>query len=783
MQRKTNRRNPEEIRLRAEELQQKLAEKTSQSPDHQELYHDSQRLIEELSLYQTELEMQNEQLRLVTEELANSVNRYEDLYDFAPVGYLTLDKYGLILEVNLTASVQLKTDRLGLLETRLSRFIAPEHFDGFVSFVTSMVESEEKQTCEITIIRPDKSLLDVRLEGIALLSRFEELVQCRVAVIDITEQKANERKWLESQAFVKKIADTIPDILTVYDLETRQNIYGNREIYSLLGISAESIRLLNQQALNELIHPDDRDMFAKNMAACRSLGDAEVNEFEYRTRNRSGHYFWLRVRSVVFQRNVSGMVSQILSVQQDITFKKEAEEELRYKTQIINGLQSNLPVVISLIKPDGEFIGSSGSGMESLKKVGITELVGQNIFTMFPELGPQIESVFRNGEKVSYQHCIGAEQEVCFQNFVYLDKTLNAAIAFSIDISAQTEAEQRIRAEQEFSQSLLDNSVDGILAFDKELRFTAWNKVMESNTGILKEAVIGKEIFELFPDFQESESGRALQRVLQGKRFVLYNQNFGFIHSDYEVYLNPLQDDANHISGGLCILHSVKARKKLEAETTQLKLDQQKAILNAVLATQEEERRRIAESLHNGVGQLLYAAKLNLERLSKEKPTNSENSALLTELLDEAIRETRTISFELTPRILEDFGLETALQELLKRISGPNLKISLHTNHLRRFSAGIEIAVYRIIQELINNIIKHAKATMAALEVTCSRNKLAITVKDNGIGFDEKSLALKTKGIGLTSIQNRVKLLNGELTIETAPSQGTEVTIEITLPK
>jgi PAS domain S-box-containing protein len=766
--------NLDQLREKAEAIQKKI----DNQPVEQLSGPDAQKLIQELHLYQIELEMQNEQLRMVTEELERSVMKYEDLFDFAPVGYLTLDPFGLVLEANLTCTRLLNIDRKLLAGARLSRFVAPENFNRFTAFLNQLGKTDAKTTSEFTFIRPDKTFLEARLEGISLKVNSPAQVQYRIALTDISEQKAAERQSRQSQEFVQKIAETMPDILTIYDLDKKMNLYVNRGIETILGISPEKVRIMGTQNLMQLVHPDDLAGLQQNMQAARQLHNGDVSEFEYRIRNAEDNWIWLRLRTVVFQRSPAGVVTQILSVQKDITLKKLAEEELRFKNQIIEDLQTNLPIVVSVIQPDGTFETMTGSGLRSLDNIGVGNLQGQNIFELFPDLEPVIKTVFRTGEKVSYVYCIGPDQKTCFQNYVFRDPTQNVAISFSIDISEQMAAEKIILAEREFSQSLLDNSVDGILAFDADLRFTAWNQVMEQLLNLSKADILGKKVFDLFPAFAGSEVGESLAKVLNGEKVILYDLTFNIKNGLFEAYFNPLISEAGKVSGGLCILHNISLQKKLEEESTQLKLDQQKEILNAVLATQEDERRRIAESLHNGVGQLLYASKLNLERNTTDNPDNRQ---LLHELLDEAIRETRTISFELMPRILEDFGLETALNELVSRISKSGLELQFHASGLKRFSPVVEIAAYRIIQELINNIIKHSKATVAGLEVVRENDRLHISVKDNGIGFEPGEVAKLHKGIGLTGMLNRVKLLDGKMTIESQPGKGTTISIELQL--
>ncbi|UOQ81279.1 sensor histidine kinase [Hymenobacter sp. 5414T-23] len=232
----------------------------------------------------------------------------------------------------------------------------------------------------------------------------------------------------------------------------------------------------------------------------------------------------------------------------------------------------------------------------------------------------------------------------------------------------------------------------------------------------------------------------------------------------------PLTRAEEHI-GALLIMRDVTEREELLAETTRLKLRQQKAVLEAILTAQEEERRRIAEALHNGVGQLLYAIKLHLEHTA-ELPRSSPSFGLL----DEAIRTTRSISFELTPGVLEDFGLETAVKELVKRIPRPPIRLQSHIP--RDLPRTLQIAVYRIVQELLNNVMKHAQAGEVFIYLEKEDDHLHLSVEDDGVGFDNQRLS-KITGIGLSSIRSRVELLNGQFSLESRPGHGTIVNIQL----
>jgi PAS domain S-box-containing protein len=151
---------------------------------------DVQALIQQLNVHQIELEIQNEELRNAQVELSHTRDRYADLYKFAPVGYVTLNKDGKILEANLTAATMLGVDRLQLLNSDLSRFICRESQDDFFLHRRAVFSSNKKQTCEIEIHRADSTALTVRLESIAF--QIDHQRHCRTALIDITQQKQAE---------------------------------------------------------------------------------------------------------------------------------------------------------------------------------------------------------------------------------------------------------------------------------------------------------------------------------------------------------------------------------------------------------------------------------------------------------------------------------------------------------------------------------------------------------------------------------------------------------------
>jgi len=219
-------------------------------------------------------------------------------------------------------------------------------------------------------------------------------------------------------------------------------------------------------------------------------------------------------------------------------------------------------------------------------------------------------------------------------------------------------------------------------------------------------------------------------------------------------------EDITYFAG---ILMDVTDRKKMEEEAELLKNGQQKLILSATLTAQEKERNNISRALHDSVCQILYGIRLNLESVERTHLLKGEFKNI-NALLDQAIKETRQLSYELTPSVLKDFGFVAGIKEMAQRTSTPHFQIDTYIDaEADVLDPDVQLYVFRMIQELINNCIKHAHATRAEIKVTIINNEVLIKVADNGIGFimdlDE---AIKS-GSGLSGIKNRVYLLNGHI--------------------
>lgn len=206
--------------------------------------------------------------------------------------------------------------------------------------------------------------------------------------------------------------------------------------------------------------------------------------------------------------------------------------------------------------------------------------------------------------------------------------------------------------------------------------------------------------------------------------------------------------------------------------------------MQSMLAGQESERQRVAQDLHDSVGGLLAAAKIQLESMTAKKPqlSKDEDWEKIRALLDETVAETRHIARNMQPSALLQFGLVTALRDLTARVHGkgvPHITFQ-HFGEFGDINREIALNCYRIIQELVQNSLKHAHASEILVQITRTDNQLALLVEDDGAGFDPEAVQ---KGMGTDNVARRAQFLKGELSVQSAKGQGTSTLVTVPLPE
>lgn len=235
------------------------------------------------------------------------------------------------------------------------------------------------------------------------------------------------------------------------------------------------------------------------------------------------------------------------------------------------------------------------------------------------------------------------------------------------------------------------------------------------------------------------------------------------------------------VGGGIFLFYRRRQKQQTALDAALLKHKEQR--LKAVIDGQEEERRRIARELHDGVGQKLAGIKINWESISHEmaKTPNFYQFTKMAGMLDSAASEVRTISHQMMPKELEQFGLMPAVESMLNNYLG-NTGVKYEFNQFGmedRLPLKIELNFFRIIQELVSNVIKHADAKQLNIQVLKRQDALVLIVEDDGKGFEVANDS--DFGIGLMNVESRVESINATLDVESEPGKGTTIRIRTPL--
>lgn len=247
-----------------------------------------------------------------------------------------------------------------------------------------------------------------------------------------------------------------------------------------------------------------------------------------------------------------------------------------------------------------------------------------------------------------------------------------------------------------------------------------------------------------------------------------------------------LKNKSDEVIGVVFVAHDIRARKEIYRQMEKIRKNQ----LIEINEAQEKERLRIAQEIHDGLGVILTGISYYLDSNFSDNNNGNAEFALhiqnIQQKIDTAIQESKSIAHDLIPILLKDFGLLVALENFIDDYNkhGKTIFKLSAFNIEQRFNEKIEKMLYRVVQEAVNNIQKHADAKTATIQLVKHDDHVSLIICDDGKGFDLlkiKKEVNNNKGIGLISMQERITAFDGELTINTKPNQGTEVLIEIPL--
>ncbi len=763
---------------------------------------DVQRLVHELQVHQIELEMQNEELRRIQVELEAARDRYVDLYDFSPVGHLTLDTHGKIKEANLRAGVLLGTKRKELIRQPLARFIAAEDQGTFDRHCQEVLKTGTRQTCELRIREEAGVLRWVSFESLAVHEETEPITHWRTALNDISDRKGVELKLEAQRAQRETIIGAMTDAVIIAD-ESHRVIVFNRAAEAMFLYRADDAI---GQPLDRLIperfrqaHHGHTNVFAERQGASSSMG-------------RPTTLLGIRANGEEFLFEASISHARVdgrrifTAVLRDITERRRVENQLRESEARLQAILDNSPGMVFLKDVEGRYIHVNRQ-FERVFHMTREQVAGKTDEAIFP---PEQAAAFRANDLKVFQaggplefeevamHDDGPHTSIVFK-FLLNDQEGKpyALCGLTTDITDRKMAEAALLSSEIFTSGILNSLSAHICVLDKDgvvLRTNdAWNQFARCNSNrVVPSIEVGQNYLDLCR--QAMAGGQStVQIILEGIEAVLagsepsFTQEYGYDSPDEERWfvmrVTPLKETRGVVISHTDISARVRMEQTLEEHVLQLseKQDELESLTGKLIAGQEEERKRIARDLHDDFNQRMAALSVELESMERAAIVPAESLARqLAAIRSQVVQlsdDLHDLAYRLHPSLLEHVGLEVAMRDHVAEFTKrTGLPVTFTTSEVPgTLAPEIATSLFRVMQESLQNVFNHAMATHVTVKLSGSSKGIGLSVRDNGKGFDLGDKSARIKGLGLVSMQERTRGLGGFIRIHSFEREGTKV--------
>jgi len=585
-----------------------------------------------------------------------------------------------------------------------------------------------------------------------------------------TERKRAEEALRQSEVYFRSLIEHAADTISTYDANGVR-LYTSPSIERVLGYKPEE--MIGRSGF-ELLHPDDRLLLA-------SPGTKVTKEL--RCRHKDGT--WRTLESTGSNLLGNPAVRAVVLNSRDITERRRAEESLQLFRNLID--QSN--DAIEVIDPITlRFIDCNESAYRSLG-YSREEFLALTVFDIDPVIDRSM--IARLDEKMKGSGFATLESLHLRKDGTTFPVEVNVKIvrlerdyrlAVVRDITWRKQAEEALRKSEERYRELFENDKDAVYVHDLEGIYTSVNRAAETLSGYSRAQILGKH-------FRAFVSPEYLRQV--GESFEKKLGEMGETNYEVEIINRAGARVPVEVSSRLIRENGVAVGVQGSVRDITERKRAQQALLTysrRLLEAQEAERGRIARELHDQIGQMLTALKLNLHAIQSAREAGE--ARLLIEdnlkMIDEALEQVRDLSVDLRPLLLDDLGLVTALRWFVdQQAQRTGVGVEFTSDSLDpdlRFSSELEIACFRIAQEALTNIARHARAKAVTVRLSRSRDYLILLVEDDGVGFDMEALqghAQASATLGLRGMQERAHAVGGRVKIDSTTNRGTQVFVEL----
>ena len=693
-----------------------------------------------------------------------------------------------------------------------SKLYTAESWDCLRRAVEEALRTGTPYELDLEMIRFDGARRWLIAKGEARRDSTGHVVQLRGTVHDVTERKRTEEALRESQERLRLAQEAVHVGVFEWDVQKNEN-HWSPELERIYGLTPGSFGG-TYEAWIERVHPDDRKRFKWDDQ--RNVQEGGLFDSEYRIVRPSGEILWLYSR-VNLSCDSAGRPVRMLGFAIDITERKRAAEALREseareraKVKELETLLDAAPITI-LIATDAECkcitANRTGSQLHNVP-------LGANFSRSAIPVGlPLPFRIMRDGVEIPTEELplqraaatgipvLGAFSTVVSEDGTEHHMIGNAAPLFDedgkprgavgafVDITERKRAEEALRESENKLRLLLDSTAEAIYGIDLEGRCTFCNPACLRALGYERDdGLIGKNMHHLI---HHTHTDGTLYPVEECRIFRALRTGEG-VHVDDEVlwranrtsfpaeYWSYPQRRGQEIVGAVVAFIDITERKVAEVALA--------SVSRRLIEAQEQERTRIARELHDDIGQRLALLTIELEQLQQNSPDLPaevrSRVGVLREQVSGVATDVQSLSHELHSSKLEYLGIATALRAFCEEFSDQQSVevVFAHDEVPRTLPQGISLCLFRVLQEALHNAVKHSGARHFDVELRVTSNQIQLTVRDSGSGFDVAE-AMKTHGLGLVSMAERLKLVDGQLSIDSQPQRGATICASIPLGK
>lgn len=612
-------------------------------------------------------------------------------------------------------------------------------------------------------------------------------------LIALDELRTSEQELHDSREKYRTLVDRAPVVLYEYQLDFGGTFY-SKQAENLLGFGIHDLHM-NPNLWSERIHKDDQSKIRKILKDFRKGIPFDI---EYRIKHKDGNWRWFRDISINYSDNMSILQGLVL----DITTEKTQGIQIQKQFNEIRRQELKLRVASSTAHQgiiEWKINDNSATWNEELTNIlGIEYYHTDNFFRTLQEIStsridltniPFILEKIISLQGDSYTHvqqiktAKGNKWIKAAGSFQKNDFEQSDVIIISVvDITDEKEFELALKDYNRQLKLLIEN-VPGVIFscyYDDHYTMEFISDYIRHITEYSPSDFFGNRNIT-FADIIHPDDKRAVSRTienafLQKKRYTVSfriftrNNEIRWINTIGEFQSFDEPEHRNKIDG---IFFDITENIKSE----ELKL-------NAILTSTDKERARLSREIHDNIQQKLVSAYLNFESIKKEIDQLSfqKQKRLVIGLnsLNEGLEDTRSLAHSLMPKQIEDFGLYESLENLISN-TDPDINFEFYYKEKERYDPKIELNLYRIVQEAISNIIKHAEATDVFIQLIKISDTLSLTIEDDGNGFDSDELTLVSGGFGLHSMKSRAANIGARFDLSSTPGRGTYLIIEVPL--